>query len=223
MPRQPRQNPRRRAGPEPFGAPLSALVTAIVAGICIAIVLAAGVLIQVFTVPRPSGTFADCRTSARLAPGLYAAPPRMCIDPHREVDATIQTTQGNLGLVLQTKQAPRTVNNFVVLALNGYYDGQRFFGAQSWEISAGDPKGPGYSLPAAPIPKGESWQPGSLGMARLPDGRVSGSEFFITRSGWQGGNPTVPYNHFATVTTGFDNVAKLSGSDRILQITIKSG
>ena len=185
--------------------------------------LAAGVAIQVFTVARPSGAFASCRTASRLAPGFYAGAPSMCINPTHELDAVVQTTQGNVKLVLQTKQAPQTVNNFVVLALNGYYNGQSFFGAQSWEISAGDPGGPGYSLPAAAIPKGTSWQPGSLGMARLPDGSISGSQFFITRSSWQGGNPSVPYNHFATVTTGFDNVSQLSGSDRILQISIAGG
>lgn len=134
MPRRPRQTTRPQAGPEPFGPPLSARTTAIIAGVCVALVLAAGVAVQVFTVSRPSGAFASCRTASRLAPGLYAGAPSMCINPTHELDAVVQTTQGNLKLVLQTKQAPQTVNNFVVLALNGYYNGQSFFGAQSWQI-----------------------------------------------------------------------------------------
>ena len=60
-------------------------------------------------------------------------------------------------------------------------------------------------------------------MARFPDGTISGSQFFILKQAWKGGNPTSEYNHFATVTLGFDIVSQLTTSDRILSVDIKRG
>lgn len=212
-----------RAGPEPFGPPLSTRLTVIISAVCVVVVLGAGVAVQLFTAVRPTGPFAACRTQPELAPGYFAGAPRMCINPKQDLDATIATTGGDVKVLLQTSRAPETVNNFVVLALNGYYNGRSFQNAQSWYIASGDTGNFGYTLDHAPIPHGESWSPGSLGMARLPDGRISGSQFFITRSAWQGGNPTVPYNQFGVVLHNFTEVTSLSDSNKILRVTISKG
>jgi cyclophilin family peptidyl-prolyl cis-trans isomerase len=193
--------------------------------VVIAVVVAAGVVVGRTVQPQPSGDLASCHTATQLAPDLYGAAPPRCIDPNKKYVADINTSKGHIKLTLLAKQMPDTVNNFVVLAVNGYYDGQAFFGAKDWLVEAGDPtgtgsQGPGYALAPKPNAQGEQWQPGSLGMARLPDGNLSGSQFFITRTSWQGGNPNVNYNHFATVTDGFDTATQLGGSDRILRIAV---
>jgi cyclophilin family peptidyl-prolyl cis-trans isomerase len=58
-------------------------------------------------------------------------------------------------------------------------------------------------------------------MARFPDGSISGSQFFILRDSWSGGDPTDAYNHFATITVGFDVASQLDQTDRILQVKVK--
>jgi cyclophilin family peptidyl-prolyl cis-trans isomerase len=193
--------------------------------VVIAVVVAAGVVVGRTVQPQPSAPLAGCHTATELAPHLYGATPPMCIDRNKTYNATITTNKGDIKVTLLAKQMPETVNNFVVLAVNGFYDGQSFFGARDWVVEAGDPsgtgnQGPGYSLAPKPNAQGEQWQPGSLGMARLSDGTLSGSQFFITRTSWQGGNPNLSYNHFATVTDGFDTATQLSASDRILRITV---
>lgn len=220
--RRTRQQPGR-SGPEPFGPPLSTRWTVVITAVCVIVVIAAGVTAELVTAVRPTGAFAGCRTQAELAPGFFAGPPRMCIDPKQDLDADIATTGGDIKVLLQTSRAPETVNNFVVLALNGYFDGRDFESSQGWYIAAGDTRNFGYDLAPAPIPHGEKWNPGTLGMARLPSGRISGSEFFITRSAWQGGNPKVPYNQFGIVLRNFSAVTSLSDSSQILRVTVTKG
>ncbi|MGH7922463.1 MAG: peptidylprolyl isomerase [Candidatus Dormibacteraceae bacterium] len=212
-----------RDGPELFGPPLKPRWAMLVAAICVVVVLAVGVTVELTTAARPSGPFAACQTQAQLAPGYYAGAPRMCIDPKQDLDATIATTGGDVKVLLQTSRAPRTVNNFVVLALNGYYDGRHFESSQSWYIAAGEASNFGYTLARAPIPAKEKWNPGTLGMARLQDGRISGSQFFITRSAWQGGSPPVAYNQFGIILKNFSAVTSLSDSNQILRITVSKG
>jgi hypothetical protein len=58
-------------------------------------------------------------------------------------------------------------------------------------------------------------------MARFPGDGISGSQFFILKGAWPGGDPTTVYNHFATITLGFDVVGQLTPSDRILGVQVK--
>jgi cyclophilin family peptidyl-prolyl cis-trans isomerase len=224
MPPRRRSRPQAsRPGAEPFGPPLSTRATLVITAVCLVVVLAVGVTIQLTTAVRPSGPFAACRTQAELAPGFFAGAPEMCINPTQDLDATIATSGGDVTVLLQTSRAPQTVNNFVVLALNGYYDGRSFENSESWYIAAGDSRNFGYTLPPAPIPGGEKWSPGTLGMARTTGGRISGSQFFITRSTWQDGNPTVSYNQFGVVLENFSAVTSLTDSNQILRITVTHG
>ena len=57
----------------------------------------------------------------------------------------------------------------------------------------------------------------------VPDQAISGSQFFILKQSWPGGDPTITYNHFATITLGFDVVGQLTSSDRILSVEVKRG
>lgn len=189
------------------------------------IVALAGVGLGLALYPRPAGAFASCRTAAQLAPKVYAAPPPMCIDTRASYAAVIDTTQGAVGISFLTRSAPRTVNNFIVLALHGYFDGLPFFNVQTWSIQSGDPSangrgGPGYTIAAEKPMPGDTWPAGSLGMARFPDGSISGGQFFMVKAAWPGGNPTVSYDHFANITTGIDVVTQLTGSDRIVDVSV---
>jgi cyclophilin family peptidyl-prolyl cis-trans isomerase len=117
-----------------------------------------------------------------------------------------------------------TVNNFIVLAVNGYYNGLTFWDVPDWEAQAGDPLnngqgGPGYNLPEEPSPL--PWAAGAVGMARIPGGPINGSQFFIVKTEWPNGGPgSTVYNRFATVTAGLDKVSALAPGDRINTITV---
>jgi len=194
----------------------------------VAIVIGAGVGIDWATGPRTSAGFAGCKTATQLAPDRFSAAPANCIDPNATYDGIIHTTKGDITFVFLASQAPKTTNNFIVLAENGYFNGQAFWRVEDWVVQGGDPLGsgrggPGYSLPEEPIAPDEQWSPGTMGMARFPDGTISGSQFFILKQAWSGGNPTSSYNHFATVTGGLDIVSQLATSDRILSVDIKRG
>lgn len=201
------------------------LVALVISAVVVALVVLAGVGIDWVTGPHPAPAFAKCRTAAQLAPDLYSGPPPMCIDTRAKYTGTLKTTKGDISMDFLTSQAPRTVNNFIVLAENGYFNGQTFWNSLDWMVQSGDPLnnghgGPGYALPPEPPAADEQWAPGSMGMARFPDS-ISGSQFFILKSAWPGGNPTAAYNHFATVTVGLDVVSQLGTSDRILSVEIK--
>lgn len=203
--------------------PLPAIaITAVV----IAAVLAAGLAINWAATPQPVGAFAKCRTATQVAPRFYSGPPPMCIDPNAKYNGTIKSTKGDFTFVFLAKSTPQTVNNFIVLAQDGYFNGMTFFRNEEWVIQTGDPLnngrgGPGYGLPEEPPAKDDRWVPGSLGMARFPDGTISGSQFFVLKSSWEGGDPTTVYNHFATITLGFDVIQQLTPDDRILRVEVK--
>jgi peptidyl-prolyl cis-trans isomerase B (cyclophilin B) len=202
------------------------LVALVISAVVVALVIGAGVGIDWALSPHPPSAFSKCRTASQLAPDLYTAPPPMCIDTRAKYTGTLTTTKGDIVLAFQTQQTPKTVNNFIVLAENGFFNGQTFWRSLDWIVQSGDPLasgqgGPGYTLPAEPAAADEQWPPGSVGMARFPDGSISGSQFFILKGAWPGGNPVAVYNHFATVTAGFDLVSQLSTSDRILSVAIK--
>lgn len=223
-------NRRRRSTTRPTQEeaprPLRPLWAAVISVVAVAVVVGAGIAIDFAQRPDVPAIFAGCHPGRELAPGLYDSAPATCVDQNKTYQADVETTKGKFTLQLLPKQAPRTVSNFVALADGGYYTGLTFFDAKDWEIRAGDPTdsgrgGPGYTLPAEPIAKGESWATGAVGMARLPDGSLSGSQFFVLRTSWSGGNPGVSYNHFANVSAGLDVITQLSSSDRILRVTVR--
>ena len=100
--------------------------------------------------------------------------------------------------------APTTVNNFVVLALNGYYSGLTFWKSEDWVVQSGDPGGdgrggPGYTLPDEPNTT-PTWALGAVGMARATDPNTNGSQFYITLAAAH--NLDGQYTLFARVVEG---------------------
>jgi cyclophilin family peptidyl-prolyl cis-trans isomerase len=193
-------------------------------GILIAAVIGSGLLIKHAVEPAAPAALANCATSTQIAPHQFIGPQPMCITGNQKLQATITTSQGDIVIQLHPEVAPVTVNNFVVLATHGFYNGLDFWKAEDWVVQGGDPRGdgrggPGYNLPDEPT--ATKWGPAALGMARVPGGSVNGSQFFIQKADWPGAGPTAVYNRFGTVTSGMDKVQAISPSDTITSITIK--
>lgn len=200
-------------------------VALMVTAVLVLAVLGSGWLInKALEQPVPSA-LAGCRTSPQVAPHEFTGRQPLCITAGEKLDATINTTQGPVVIHLYPEIAPVTVNNFVVLAIHGYYNGLTFWKSEDWVVQGGDPKGdgtggPGYTLPDEPN-YSPAWGLGAVGMARVPGGHVNGSQFFIEKGTWPGAGPTAVYNRFGTVTSGLEKVQVLSATDTITSITIK--
>jgi peptidylprolyl isomerase len=199
----------------------------LIAAIVVAAALGGGLAVdQALTAPRPSA-LAGCVTSTQTGPHAFIGPPPICIVPSRTYQATVNTTQGTFVIQLYPTIAPVTVNNFIVLALNGYYNGMSW-ATTDWEVQSGDPKGdgtggPGYTLPNEPNTT-PTWGIGAVGMARPAGGPINGSQFFVERAAWPGTGPTFVYNRFGTVISGMDKVQLLlAPNDSILSITVQVG
>jgi cyclophilin family peptidyl-prolyl cis-trans isomerase len=113
----------------------------------------------------------------------YAAPPALSIDLAKTYTATIETVAGTMELELYAAEAPMTVNNFVFLAREGFYDNVIFHRViKGFMIQGGDPTGTGMGGPGYKI-RGEfgdrSHVYGTISMARSQDPNSAGSQFFI--------------------------------------------
>jgi cyclophilin family peptidyl-prolyl cis-trans isomerase len=144
--------------------------------------------------PTPSTIpYADCTTAsfgAPLAPSgepsdphVYSVAPAMQIDTTKLYEATITTARGTIVMCLQPSLAPATVNNFVVLARNHFYDGLKFHRVvAAFVIQGGDPKGdgsggPGYTIAEEPVH--QQYVAGAIAMAKTTAPHTTGSQFFI--------------------------------------------
>ncbi|MBU0703727.1 MAG: peptidylprolyl isomerase [Chloroflexi bacterium] len=109
----------------------------------------------------------------------------MQIDPSEAYVATISTAKGDIVVELFADRAPNTVNNFVFLARQGFYDNTTFhrviadFMAQGGDPSGTGSGGPGYTFADEFHPDLRHDQPGVLSMANSGPG-TNGSQFFIT-------------------------------------------
>lgn len=117
--------------------------------------------------------------------GMYIAPPAMQIDPGHTYIATIETEKGDVVVELFADKAPNTVNNFVFLAREGFFDDTLFHRVlPGFMAQAGDPTGtgsggPGYQFSDEFHPELKHDAPGILSMANS-GANTNGSQFFIT-------------------------------------------
>ncbi len=152
----------------------------------------------------------------------YSAAPAMVIDSKKSYSATIETSKGTIKIDLLAKDAPLTVNNFVFLARDKYYDGLTFHRYEpGFVIQGGDPLGtgmggPGYRFADEPV-KGE-YTAGAVAMANAGP-NTNGSQFFICLAD----QPRLPklYNLFGKVTEGMDTVLALRRGDVMRKVTIE--
>jgi cyclophilin family peptidyl-prolyl cis-trans isomerase len=201
-----------------------AWIALIVMAAIVAVALATGWLIGKALEPVVPPRLAGCATSPQIAPREYLGLQPMCITANEKLTATINTTQGPIVIALHPEVAPITVNNFVVLAVHGYYNGLTFWKSEDWVIQTGDPRGdgrggPGYSLPDEP--GNTPWSGGAVGMARVPGGLVNGSQFFIVKTTWPDPGPTAVYNRFGTVISGLATAQLIQTTDTVQSVTIQ--
>jgi cyclophilin family peptidyl-prolyl cis-trans isomerase len=217
--RTPEAQPREVEPPQPI--PWASLLGL---ALIVALVAGAGYLLGRAVQVQPTGAFKNCHTSTALGPQTFTGVPRLCIDTTKTYLAKLSTTAGEVDIVMPASDAPVTVNNFVVLAVNGFYTGLTFHRVADWVVQGGDPLGdgrggPGYTLPAEA--NSASWGADAVGMARNPDGNINGSQFFILKSAWPAPGPgDVVFNHFGTVLGGTQIVSQIKPGDRILAISI---
>ncbi|MCL5076808.1 MAG: peptidylprolyl isomerase [Actinobacteria bacterium] len=137
----------------------------------------------------------------------FSAPPEMGIDPSKRYNAKIATSKGDMVVALDPVLAPKTVNNFIFLALHHYYDGIFFHRIiPGFVVQGGDPEGsgrggPGYRFEDELPPAGK-YEIGTLAMANAgPD--TNGSQFFIV-SGKDGTMLPPAYSIFGKVVKGLE-------------------
>jgi len=148
----------------------------------------------------------------------------MSIDANKKYTATFETSKGSIVCDLFAKDAPKTVNNFVFLAREGFYNNTVFHRViADFMIQGGDPTatgtgGPGYRFEDETRNNPNQHQIGSLSMANAGP-NTNGSQFFITHvvTNWLDGKHTV----FGQVSSGQDVVNKIQQRDQLKAVTIQ--
>jgi len=146
----------------------------------------------------------------------YSAPPAMVIDPQKHYTATFKTEKGDFVVELYADKVPRTVNNFVFLARDKFYDGVTFhrvirdFMAQGGDPTGTGTGGPGYKFADEFHPNLKHNGPGILSMANAGP-NTNGSQFFITHRA----TPHLDNKHsvFGKVVKGMDVVLSIPDRD----------
>ena len=154
----------------------------------------------------------------------YSSVPAMQIDAKKSYTATIKTNRGDIVVDLYADKTPNTVNNFVFLANDGYYNGVKFHRViADFMVQTGDPTGtgsggPGYRFADEIHPSLRHTDPGILSMANSGPG-TNGSQFFIThiKTDWLDGKHSV----FGKVRDGMDVVNAIRQGDVMNEVVIE--
>jgi peptidyl-prolyl cis-trans isomerase B (cyclophilin B) len=153
----------------------------------------------------------------------YSSPPEMQIDSQKTYHVTMETSRGAIELDLFAQHAPKTVNNFVFLAREGFYDGVLFHRVISdFMIQGGDPigsgrGGPGYKFEDELQDNPLTHEAKVISMANAGP-NTNGSQFFITHSP----QPHLNGAHtvFGKVTSGQDVVDSIRQGDNMTKVTV---
>ena len=137
----------------------------------------------------------------------------MSIDANKTYTAKISTNMGDMDVQLNAKEAPQTVNNFVFLAREGFYDNAKFHRIiKNFMVQTGDPTGtgrggPGYRFVDEPVTL--NYDKGTVAMANAGP-NTNGSQFFIVHG--EDVNQRLPKNYtiFGKVTGGLDVLDKIA-------------
>lgn len=150
-------------------------------------------------------------------------PPEMQIDPQKTYRIAIETTRGSIELDLYPQYAPKTVNNFVFLSLEGFYDGVSFHRViNDFVIQGGDPTGtgrggPGYRFEDEVADNPLTHERGVISMANAGP-NTNGSQFFITYSP----QPHLNGKHtvFGKVVKGLEVLDEIQQGDRMEKVQV---
>lgn len=169
----------------------------------------------------------------------YSAPPPMTIDPKKKYTATITTPRGDIEIKLRPDLAPETVNNFVFLAKDGFYNGVTWHRVlEGFMAQGGDPTGtgsggPGYTIKDEFSPNVPFDKPGLVAMAKTAAPNSAGSQFFITKAAYPSLNGQ--YTIFGEVIKGQDivdaiplrdpngNLPPDAPGEQIIKVTVNEG
>jgi cyclophilin family peptidyl-prolyl cis-trans isomerase len=161
--------------------------------------------------PLPEARDQTAIEETRMNRQQWSQAPQMTIDPDKTYSATIRTSEGDITVNLLAQEAPKTVNNFVFLAREGFYDGAPFHRViNGFMIQTGDPTGtgtggPGYRFADEPVKR--RYTRGTVAMANAGP-NTNGSQFFIVHGQDVGLPPN--YTIFGEVTDGLDVVDKIA-------------
>jgi len=153
----------------------------------------------------------------------WDSPPEMKIDVNKNYQAVIETSKGTIELELSAQHAPQTVNNFVFLAREGFYDGVSFHRVISnFMIQGGDPTGTGSGGPGYRFADEFDGNPlkhekGVISMANAGP-NTNGSQFFITHDP----QPHLNGNHtvFGKIIKGQEVVDAIQQDDKMVKVEI---
>ena len=144
----------------------------------------------------------------------YDSPPEMTIDLDKSYQATLDTNHGEIVIELDAESSPQTVNNFVFLARDGFYDGVIFHRViENFMIQGGDPTGTGRGGPGYrfrdEIEGSGSYTRGTVAMANAGP-NTNGSQFFICHT-----DVGLPHSYtiFGEVVSGMDAVDSIATTD----------
>lgn len=154
-------------------------------------------------------------------PKQYSKAPEMQIETNRTYKVLIKTNKGDIKLELNPAEAPITVNNFVTLARDGFYDGVTFHRVvPGFVVQGGDPTGngtggPGYRFQDEKVKR--PYRKGTVAMANAGS-NTNGSQFFICLED----QPTLPPNYtiFGDTVSGMEVVSKIQVGDVMQSVVV---
>jgi peptidylprolyl isomerase len=166
-------------------------------------------------------TPAATQEATQTPPATQVSAPPMTIDVGKTYFATVETEKGDIRIQLFPDIAPETVNSFVFLAREGFYEGLTFHRViPGFVAQGGDPTGTGGGGPGYTLPDEFSDRPfkeGSVGMAKKPQPNSAGSQFFICLKPQEGSPDCAPltgsYTLFGEVVEGMDVAESLTARD----------
>ncbi len=187
-------------------------------------------------VPYDTNTLEAILALAKMKDKEFTQCPQMSIDPAKQYTATLKTDKGDIKIKLYADKTPLTVNNFVFLARQGYYDGVTFHRViADFVAQTGDPSGTGFGSPGYEFKDeiSDSLKFDRAGLVAMANGgaNTNGSQFFITYKDLPDLNGG--FTIFGEVTQGMDVVKQLTlrdtskassllpAGDKILSITIE--
>ena len=165
------------------------------------------------TAPQTSGTIESTMKPSPSSKSL--AKPELIINAKKTYSVTLQTTEGEIDILLDTKNTPQTANNFYYLAKSGFYDNVIFHRIiPGFMIQGGDPTGTGTGGPGYKFEDEKfvgEYTRGTVAMANSGP-NTNGSQFFIMHA-----DTSLPPNYtiFGTVTKGLEVVDKIATAKTI--------
>jgi peptidyl-prolyl cis-trans isomerase B (cyclophilin B) len=168
-------------------------------------------------------TSSESTSSSGSSPKTYTSTPPMNLFMNKNYSAVLETNKGTMVLELFNRDAPKTVNNFVFLAREGFYDNTTFHRViAGFMAQGGDPTGTGSGGPGYTIPDeitSHKHLTGTLSMARRSEPNTGGSQFFICfapQPHLDGG-----YSVFGQLKEGLDVLNTIVQGDKLIRVTIR--